>query len=99
MPFYLRTGKRLPRRVSEVAVQFKRPPIAIFRDTPVEDLQPNLMILRIQPDEGIALRICRQTCQAPAIKIEYRAAWIFPTRIFLIWRLHTGLRNADLMTA
>ena len=56
VPFYLRTGKRMPRRVSEVAVQFKRPPIAVFRDTPIEDLAPNLMVLRIQPDEGIAVR-------------------------------------------
>jgi glucose-6-phosphate 1-dehydrogenase len=56
VPFYVRTGKRLPRRVSEIAVQFKRPPIAVFRDTPVEDLAPNLMVLRIQPDEGIAVR-------------------------------------------
>jgi glucose-6-phosphate 1-dehydrogenase len=56
VPFYLRTGKRLPRRVSEVAVQFKRPPIALFRGTPIEEMAPNLMVLRIQPDEGISLQ-------------------------------------------
>jgi glucose-6-phosphate 1-dehydrogenase len=56
VPFYLRTGKRLRRRMSEIAIQFKRPPIALFRDTPIEDVTPNLLVLRIQPDEGISLQ-------------------------------------------
>ncbi len=56
VPFYLRTGKRLPRRVSEVAIQFKRAPIAVFRDTPIEDVTPNMLVLRLQPDEGISLQ-------------------------------------------
>ena len=55
VPFYLRTGKKLPRRATEVAVQFKRAPLALFRDTPVECLDPNTLVLRIQPDEGISL--------------------------------------------
>jgi len=55
VPFYLRTGKRLPRRVTEVAVEFKRAPLMLFRDTPVRSLSPNTLILRIQPDEGISL--------------------------------------------
>ncbi len=56
VPFYLRTGKRLAERVTEIAVQFKRAPFVLFRDTPVECLQPNQLLLRIQPEEGIALR-------------------------------------------
>ncbi|HXU45941.1 MAG TPA: glucose-6-phosphate dehydrogenase [Thermoanaerobaculia bacterium] len=56
VPFYLRTGKRLPRRVTEVAIQFKRAPFILFRETPVENLNPNLLVLHIQPDEGISLR-------------------------------------------
>ena len=56
VPFYLRTGKRLPKRVTEIAVQFKRAPLMLFRDTPVEQLEPNLLVLHIQPDEGISLR-------------------------------------------
>ncbi len=56
VPFYLRTGKRLPRRVSEVAIQFKRAPIAVFHDTPVDDVTPNMLVLRLQPDEGISLQ-------------------------------------------
>jgi len=56
VPFYLRTGKRLPKRLTEVAIQFKRAPFMLFRKTPVERLTPNLLVLRIQPDEGISLR-------------------------------------------
>ena len=56
VPFYLRTGKRLPRRVTEIAIQFKRAPFMLFRETPVEHLNPNLLVLHIQPDEGVSLR-------------------------------------------
>jgi glucose-6-phosphate 1-dehydrogenase len=56
VPFYLRTGKRLPRRMSEICIQFKRAPAAVFRDTPVEEVTPNLLVIRIQPDEGISLQ-------------------------------------------
>ena len=55
VPFYLRTGKQLPRRLTEIAVQFKRAPFMLFRHTPVECLNPNVLTLRIQPDEGISL--------------------------------------------
>ncbi|MDP9120780.1 MAG: glucose-6-phosphate dehydrogenase [Acidobacteriota bacterium] len=56
VPFYLRTGKRLPRRVTEIAIQFKRAPFILFRETPVEQLEPNVLVLHIQPEEGISLR-------------------------------------------
>ena len=56
VPFYLRTGKRLTRRTTEIAIHFKQPPFALFRDTPVEILTPNVLILQIQPDEGVALQ-------------------------------------------
>jgi glucose-6-phosphate 1-dehydrogenase len=56
VPFYLRTGKRLPKRVTEVAIQFKRPPFSLFRKTGTEELQPNILLLRIQPNEGISLK-------------------------------------------
>jgi len=57
VPFYLRTGKRLPHRVTEIAVQFKRPPHLLFRETGLhgDRVPPNQLILRIQPDEGISL--------------------------------------------
>ncbi len=56
VPFYIRTGKRLPSRVTEIAIQFRRAPFVLFRDTPVEKLAPNLLVMHIQPDEGISLR-------------------------------------------
>ncbi len=56
VPFYLRTGKRLPKRVTEISIQFKRPPLLLFRDTPVERLRTNRLAIRIQPNEGISLR-------------------------------------------
>lgn len=56
VPFYLRTGKRLPKRVTEISIQFKRPPLLLFRDTPVDRLRTNRLAIRIQPNEGISLR-------------------------------------------
>ena len=55
VPFYLRTGKRLARRTTEVAVQFKRAPFTLFRDTKIESLDPNVLVIRVQPNEGISL--------------------------------------------
>ena len=55
VPFYLRTGKRLPKRASEIAVQFKRTPHLVFRRNPDNLAEPNLLVLRIQPDEGMSL--------------------------------------------
>jgi glucose-6-phosphate 1-dehydrogenase len=55
VPFYLRTGKRLPQRHTEIAIQFRRAPFVLFRDTPVESLAPNILVLNIQPEEGISL--------------------------------------------
>jgi glucose-6-phosphate 1-dehydrogenase len=56
VPFYLRTGKALAARRTEVVIQFKQAPFALFRDTPVERLTPNDMTLQIQPEEGMTLR-------------------------------------------
>ena len=55
VPFYLRTGKRLPERVTEIAIQFKRAPFLLFRQTSVEKLAANRLVLHLQPDEGISL--------------------------------------------
>jgi glucose-6-phosphate 1-dehydrogenase len=56
VPFYLRTGKRLAARHTEVAIQFKRAPFVLFRDTPVNDLEANQLVIHIAPDEGISMR-------------------------------------------
>jgi glucose-6-phosphate 1-dehydrogenase len=62
VPFFLRTGKRLPRRVTEIAVQFELPPLQLFRTVECEgdfcdlrEAKPNVLVFRIQPDEGISL--------------------------------------------
>jgi glucose-6-phosphate 1-dehydrogenase len=56
VPFYLRTGKRLGRRVTEVAVVFKRAPHLPFSETSTEELTQNALVVRVQPDEGVTLR-------------------------------------------
>ncbi len=55
VPFYLRSGKRLAKRASEIAIEFRRPPHLLF-GARAGDLPPNMLVLRIQPDEGIAIR-------------------------------------------
>jgi glucose-6-phosphate 1-dehydrogenase len=55
VPFYVRTGKRLARRVTEICVQFRQPPLRLFGRT-CDVLEPNVIVLTIQPEEGIRLR-------------------------------------------
>jgi glucose-6-phosphate 1-dehydrogenase len=55
VPFYVRTGKRMPSKSTEIAIQFKRVPHLLFAKTAVEELEPNVLTIRIQPDEGISL--------------------------------------------
>jgi glucose-6-phosphate 1-dehydrogenase len=69
-PFYLRTGKRLPRRATEVAIQFKPAPHLPFATTAVETVRPNLLVLRIQPDEGASLRFL---AKVPGPQLDMRA--------------------------
>jgi glucose-6-phosphate 1-dehydrogenase len=57
VPFYLRTGKRLPKRASEVAIQFKDVPQILFNASPDVPLEPTVLALRVQPEEGLSLRI------------------------------------------
>jgi len=68
VPFYLRTGKRLTRRVSEIAVQFRRPPLKLF-GAEMEPAEPNVLALRIQPDEGISLRFA---VKLPGLQLDVR---------------------------
>jgi glucose-6-phosphate 1-dehydrogenase len=60
VPFYIRTGKRLPKRVTDIAIQFHAPPLGLFKQETKSGVmlnpRPNLLILRIQPEEGISLR-------------------------------------------
>jgi glucose-6-phosphate 1-dehydrogenase len=57
VPFYIRTGKRMPKRASEIAVQFKDVPPILFNTDREAPLESNVLALRIQPDEGLSLRI------------------------------------------
>ncbi|HEV3255283.1 MAG TPA: glucose-6-phosphate dehydrogenase [Gemmataceae bacterium] len=68
VPFYLRTGKRLPKRVSEVAIQFKDVPPVLFNAHPAVPLEPTVLTLRIQPDEGMSLRLASKL-PGPKVRI------------------------------
>jgi glucose-6-phosphate 1-dehydrogenase len=68
VPFYLRTGKRLPGRSTSVVIQFRRAPFILFRDTSVENLMPNQLVLHIQPEEGISLRFAAKV-PGPAMRL------------------------------
>jgi glucose-6-phosphate 1-dehydrogenase len=69
VPFYLRTGKRLPKRATEIAIQFKDVPHKLFRES-ATDPDPNLLAIRIQPDEGIMLRF---GAKVPGLGIDVRS--------------------------
>ncbi|MDY0885144.1 glucose-6-phosphate dehydrogenase [Dongia soli] len=69
VPFYLRTGKYLKRRWTEIAIRFHQAPYTLFRGTRVERMNPNWMILRIQPDEGIALEFAAKR-PGPTVKLS-----------------------------
>src|SRR5436305_14878889 len=56
-PFYVRMGKRLARRETTIAIQFKRAPHPPFEETAAEGLRPNVLLIHIQPDEGVSLAI------------------------------------------
>lgn len=70
VPFYLRTGKRLPQRITEIAIQFKQVPFSLFRGTPVEQLTPNFLVLCIQPCESIQFQF---GAKVPGPKIQMDA--------------------------
>jgi glucose-6-phosphate 1-dehydrogenase len=71
VPFYVRTGKRLPRHVTEVAITFKRPPYLLFResDIPGGRVPANDLIMRLQPEEGLALNI-EAKIPGPTIRLQ-----------------------------
>jgi glucose-6-phosphate 1-dehydrogenase len=85
VPFYLRTGKRLPDKVSEISIIFRSPPHQLFPSAAVESWQPNRIVLRIQPEEGIGTRIqvkqpgTRMLLGAAEMKFRYNEAFKTPT--------------------
>ncbi len=75
VPFYLRTGKALPKRVSEIAIYFRSVPHMLFDKTPTTHIDPNVLVMRIQPDEGITLRfnskVPGQTVQIRPVTMDF----------------------------
>jgi glucose-6-phosphate 1-dehydrogenase len=82
VPFYIRTGKHLTQRNTEIAIRFRQAPYAAFQGTPVDALRPNWLVLRIAPDEGISLQfeIKRPgpVVDLAAVKMEFRQNDWFP---------------------
>jgi glucose-6-phosphate 1-dehydrogenase len=76
VPFYLRTGKRMTRRDTEIIVHLRRPPFTMFRTTPVDDLSTNKLILHIQPDAGISFhfnaKIPGPEVHADEVRMDFR---------------------------
>jgi glucose-6-phosphate 1-dehydrogenase len=61
VPVYIRTGKRMAARSTDIVIQFRQAPFVLFRETSVENLMPNQLVLHIQPEEGISLRFAAKT--------------------------------------
>jgi glucose-6-phosphate 1-dehydrogenase len=81
VPFYVRSGKRMARRVSEITVHFKRPPGILFTEGDRFDVASNLMVIRIQPDEGLAIvlnaKIPGLATRTQPVKMNFRYATTF----------------------
>jgi glucose-6-phosphate 1-dehydrogenase len=84
VPFYLRHGKRLPKQVAEIAIQFKAPPAVLFAAECPAALQPNVLVLRIQPDEGVAIRMNAKVpgtaLNIQPVKMDFRYGGSFGAR-------------------
>ncbi len=84
VPFFLRHGKRLPKRVAEIAVQFKAPPAVLFGADLAAPLQTNVLVIRIQPDEGISIRMNAKVpgtiLNIQPVKMDFRYGGSFGAR-------------------
>jgi glucose-6-phosphate 1-dehydrogenase len=82
VPFYLRTGKRMPKRASEIAIYFKHVPRILYNSRPAPPLQPNVLSIRIQPDEGLSLNIISKlpgaTLRLSPVKVDFHYATASP---------------------
>ncbi len=85
VPFFLRTGKRLPKRATEIAIQFRKPPTELFEVDPEANAGANLLVLRIQPNEGASLAFqakipgSRRRLQEVRMDFRYGTAFAYPT--------------------
>jgi glucose-6-phosphate 1-dehydrogenase len=82
VPFFIRTGKHMSQRMTEIAIRFKQAPFAAFQDTEVDALRPNWLVLRIAPDEGISLQFEVKrpgpVVDLAAVKMDFRYEDWFP---------------------
>jgi len=82
VPFYLRTGKRMPKRASEIAIFFKRVPRVLYNSRPTPTLAPNVLSIRIQPDEGLSLTIISKLPGSPLrlapVKVDFQNSTASP---------------------
>ncbi|MCG3181677.1 MAG: Glucose-6-phosphate 1-dehydrogenase 2 [Phycisphaerae bacterium] len=85
VPFYLRCGKRLARKVTEIAIQFRRPPLSLFAQLGVDRLASNRLVIRVQPDEGISLlvgsKIPGPEVRIQPVKMDFRYGTSFGGRV------------------
>jgi glucose-6-phosphate 1-dehydrogenase len=76
VPFYLRSGKRLAKRVSEISIQFRRVPHLLFKGIGADGIEPNVLSVNVQPNEGISLKFCAKlpgaTMQIRPVRMEFR---------------------------
>lgn len=76
VPFYLRTGKRLPKRTTEIALQFKHPPLSLFDGPAASGIEPNVLTMNIQPNEGITLnfgsKVPGPRLQVNPVRMDFR---------------------------
>jgi len=81
VPFYMRSGKRMPRRVSEIAIQFKRPPGILFSGSKQFDVASNQLVIQVQPDEGMTLltnsKVPGLETRTQPVKMHFRYATTF----------------------
>jgi glucose-6-phosphate 1-dehydrogenase len=84
VPFYLRTGKALSSQHTHIVIQFRRAPFVLFRDTQVENLMPNQLVLHIQPEEGISLQFAAKVpgpvMQLGAVDMSFNYSDYFGTQ-------------------
>ncbi len=85
VPFYVRSGKRLPKRVTEIAIQFKAAPLELFGPAMMEQVTPNQLVIRIQPDEGITMRFAAkvpgQQTRIRSVNMDFRYGASFGAKL------------------
>jgi glucose-6-phosphate 1-dehydrogenase len=83
VPFYLRTGKRMTKRATQVVIRFRRPPLVLFRKTSIDRVMPNELVINIQPDEGISLtfeaKVPGPVVRLGAVNMDFQYADYFGT--------------------